>query len=140
MAYAVQFLWPSRLRVQHLGPHPLEANLIDPESLAMTLFRILFCVIFLIFLNLDRQVCGGASRLELGRARAIVYNGICLGVRAGAVCEAFRDDGVSSTVMHAEKVVDIVYYVSIDLLAPAAASGLEGPLGLQLLLVPLTPA
>ena len=59
-------------------------------------------------------------------AELVHHGGVCLGVRAGTVCVAFRGNDVPAAEMCNATVVEVVCYASMDFLALAAATGMEG--------------
>ena len=78
-------------------------------------------------------VAGSSAEFEAERADAphnsaelVHHNGVCLGVRAGTVCMTFRGDDVPAAAMSTATVLEVVCYASMDLLALAAATGMEG--------------
>ena len=73
-------------------------------------------------------------------AELVHHNGVCLGVRVGAVCVAFRGDGVPAVEMYTATVVEVICYASMDLLALAAATGMEGQSACNCCWCRLTPA
>ena len=73
-------------------------------------------------------------------AELVHHGGVCLGVRAGTVCVAFRGGGVPAAEMCNATVVELVCYASMDLLALAAATGMEGQSACNCCWCRLTPA
>jgi hypothetical protein len=73
-------------------------------------------------------------------AELVHHNGVCLGVRVGAVCVAFRGDDVPAVEMYTATVVEVICYASMDLLALAAATGMEGQSACNCCWCRLTPA